>query len=53
MDNLVNKAIEQYRQWMIGATKPRSLVLPKATFKEHPERNYNLKNKGSRHYLQH
>jgi hypothetical protein len=46
-------AIEMYKQWMIGATKPRSPVLPKETFKENPERNYNLKGKAIRKYLQH
>src|SRR5262245_60471478 len=52
-NSLEQEVAEGYKQWMIGATKPRGPVLLKATFGQHPERNYNLKNKNIRRYLQH
>jgi hypothetical protein len=52
-DSVVEVVAELYKQWILGATKPRGPVLPKATFQEHPERNYSLKNKITHHYLQH
>lgn len=52
-NSVVGAVAELYKQWILGATKPRSPVLPKANFQEHPERNYNLKNKITHHYLQH
>jgi hypothetical protein len=52
-NSLAEEVAEEYKQWMIGATKPRMPVLLKTTFGQHPERNYNLKNKNIRRYLQH
>lgn len=52
-ESLVNEEIERYIQWMLGATKPRGLIQPKASISEHPERSYNLKNSACRKYLQH
>jgi hypothetical protein len=49
----VLEVIEEYKQWNIGATRPRSGVIPKASFKERPERNYTLKGKVIRKFLQH
>lgn len=53
MEQLVMNEIKRYKQWMMGATKPKALVLPKAALDEYPERSYNLKNNTIRKYLQH
>jgi hypothetical protein len=49
----VDTVVEYYKQWRLGATKPRELVRPKAKFEDHPERNYSLKNKIYVKFLQH
>jgi hypothetical protein len=48
----VEEAVELYKQWLLGATKPRRPVLPQATFKEGSDRNYSLKNNQFIRYLQ-
>jgi hypothetical protein len=49
----IEKVAEYYKQWLLGAGKPRELVRPKDHFESHPERNYNLKNKQYIKFLQH
>ena len=44
--------VEKYKQWLFGATKPRTEILPKEKFTEHGERNYSLKNRQYVKYLQ-
>jgi hypothetical protein len=53
MSNPVETLIELLKQWRIGVTKPRTMILPKLRFNEHPERNYSLKNSKTIKYLQH
>lgn len=53
MDDRVAKAINRYKQWTLGTTRPRSPILTKQSFAKHTERNYNLKNKVTGDYLQH
>jgi len=52
MADPVSAIVDQYKQWLLGATKPRTLVVPKTKFEEHPDRNYSLKNRKAS-YLQH
>lgn len=49
----VEQVLDEYKQWILGSTRPRTPVLPKRRFNEHPERNYNLKSKVPRRFLQH
>ena len=49
----IDKIAGYYKQWLLGAGSPRELVRPKNKFEEHPERNYNLKNKQYIKFLQH
>lgn len=55
MDEIVEGLVEVYKQWNIGpiTTMPSQPVLPKKKFGGSPERNYALKNKQRRKYLQH
>ena len=55
MDEIVEALVEIYKQWNIGpiTTMPSVPVLPKKKFDGLPERNYALKNKQNRKYLQH
>lgn len=53
MDQQVAAAIDRYKQWTFGVTHPHVPILPKPAFAGHPERNYNLRNKVTHHYLQH
>jgi hypothetical protein len=55
MNELVEGLVDLYKQWNIGpiTTMPSHPVLPKRKFDRHPERNYALKNKQNRKYLQH
>ena len=52
-DPIVGAVAELYKQWILGATKPSTPVLPNANFHEHSDRTYSLKNKVTHHYLQH
>jgi hypothetical protein len=52
-DPVVEALVAEYKQWLLGATKPKGPVLPKASFEPHPERSYSLKNNRNHHYLQH
>jgi hypothetical protein len=47
----VSVATDYLKQWTLGSNKPRAL-LPKREFNGPPERNYNLKNKRIRKFLQ-
>lgn len=53
MDDVVAKIVAQYKQWMVGATAPRTPILPKDAFEAVPDRNYNLKNRQAIKFLQH
>jgi hypothetical protein len=55
MDPVVEALMDVYKQWMIGpiTTMPSRPVIPKNKFEGPSERNYGLKNKQTRKYLQH
>jgi len=55
MDPVVEALVDIYKQWMIGpiTTMPSRPVLPKKKFEGLSERNYAIKNKQNRKYLQH
>ncbi|MFZ4660547.1 MAG: hypothetical protein ACOYNY_26295 [Caldilineaceae bacterium] len=53
MSELVDSEIKRYKQWMIGATKPRTQLLSLAAFAENSTKRYNLKGSAIRKYLQH
>jgi hypothetical protein len=51
-EKLIAHEVARYKQWLLGATKPRTTLLPKATFGEHPDRSCSLKNRKFVKYLQ-
>jgi len=53
MDNVVASIVQEYKQWMLGATRSRTVVKGKARFSDAAELNFDLKNRIIVRYLQH
>lgn len=53
MDKSVATEVDNLKQWTIGVQQAANFVLPKSSFAGPADRNYNLKNKMLRKYLQH
>lgn len=52
MADAVDEVIDLYKQWMFNANSPRGLIHPKSDFDGPRDRNYSLKNKFPRKFLQ-
>ena len=52
-ERIASRIVKECKQWIFGATKPRTVIWPKQRFEEHPDRSYSLKSLVPKKFLQH